>query len=167
MRLLAGLVLVVSLLTHGALAAMAQSPQSDPSGGPAPGGQPGSGTAPSSDASALPVPTPDDNGVLVLNNDDNGMTVQLSTGQTVTLQLAAGEGLNLWQVDPPDPTVLSPMPNGAAAAMRGVTLRSFAAVGSGTTQITATDAPNCPTGEACPQFLLGFQVTVVVTDPSS
>jgi hypothetical protein len=43
-----------------------------------------------------------------------------------------------------------------------MTLRAFQAVGVGTATITATSKPTCLTGQACPQLVQAFTVTVVV-----
>ena len=97
-----------------------------------------------------------------LTNDDDGKTLQVQVGQVVDVALRAGDSLENWEVGDPDPTVLAPTVHPAATAARGVTLRAFKAVGPGTTTISATDRPQCNSGEFCAQFILGFKAAVVV-----
>jgi hypothetical protein len=68
-----------------------------------------------------------------------------------------------WAVQPPaDASVLIAIPNPAAAAAQGVTLASFRAAGTGTTNLTATDRPACAPGQACPQFIRAWRATITV-----
>lgn len=98
-----------------------------------------------------------------LTLSDDGTTVQITVGQTINLTLLAPDGMSLWEVQAPDPNVLVPVPNPAATAVRGATLRSFRAVGVGQTSITATSHPICGPGLACPDYLRLYRVTIVVT----
>jgi hypothetical protein len=59
-------------------------------------------------------------------------------------------------------SVLSPIVNPAATAVRGVTLAAFQALAPGQADITATAAAACPPGMACPMFALLYSVTVTV-----
>lgn len=99
---------------------------------------------------------------LTLTNTDAGSTVHIQVGDTIGLALEAANGFQDWVVSPPDGAVLKPIVNPAAAAARGTTLRAFQAVGAGQTGITATSRPTCVAGQACPQLVQGFKVTVVV-----
>ena len=99
-----------------------------------------------------------------ITNADNGMTVQIKVGDRIALVLQAPTGFDPWDVAPPDPHILMPVPNPAAAAARGVTLRAFLAAGPGQTTIMATDRVHCDTTQgACAGAIQGFRVTVVVT----
>jgi len=97
-----------------------------------------------------------------LTNADAGKTVNFKVGDTIDLALRAANGFDNWQVAMPDAAILMPTVNPAAAAVRGATLRAFQAVGVGTAAITATSKPTCPAGQACPQLVQAFKVTVVV-----
>lgn len=98
-----------------------------------------------------------------LTNADTGKTVQIRVGQTIDLSLRAASGFQNWVVAPPNAAVLMPAADPAAAAVRGVTLRAFLAAAAGQTAITATSKPTCTSGQACPQLVQGFNVTVVVS----
>ncbi len=92
---------------------------------------------------------------------DNGATVQVAVGEEVALALRVPPGSDPWQVEPPDPRVLTPIPNPATAAV-GVTLRAYRATGRGQAAISATSRPHCDPGAACPGLIRGFRVTVTV-----
>jgi hypothetical protein len=94
---------------------------------------------------------------------DSGKTVQLRVGDVLIVALRAPEGYQNWQLAVPDARLLMPMVNPAAAAARGVTLRSFRAAGAGQTDLTATTIPACATGPACPRVVRQFDVKVAVT----
>ena len=98
-----------------------------------------------------------------ITNADNGKTIQYKVGERFALALRAAQGFEDWQVGKPDPRILQPTVNPAAAAARGVTLLAYEAVGAGQTDITATGRPICQAGQACPAIVQGFKVTVVVT----
>ncbi|HLQ35094.1 MAG TPA: hypothetical protein VK457_20600, partial [Chloroflexota bacterium] len=59
---------------------------------------------------------------------DENKTVQVRVGQVVDVSLRAEEGMENWQVADPDPAILAPTVNPAAAAAKGVTFRAFRAV---------------------------------------
>lgn len=99
-----------------------------------------------------------------ITNADNGATVQIKVGDRIALALQAPTGFDPWDVAPPDAHVLMPVPNPAAAAARGVTLRAFLAAGPGQTTIMAMDRIHCDTTQgACAGAIQDFHVTVVVT----
>ena len=100
-----------------------------------------------------------------LMNADDGKTFHLKVGQLIYLALQANQGMDNWVVQNPDPAILTPAVNPGAAAVRGATLRAFAAAAPGTATISATDKATCPPGQACPQFVVAWKVTVVV-DPN-
>lgn len=99
-----------------------------------------------------------------ITNADNGATVQIKVGDRIALALQAPTGFDPWDVAPPDAHILMSVPNPAAAAARGVTLRAFLAVGPGQTTIMATDRIACDTTQgACGGAIQGLRVTVIVT----
>jgi hypothetical protein len=102
--------------------------------------------------------------VRTLTNADNGATVQIKVGDRIALALQAPTGSDPWDVAPTDAHILMSVPNPAAAAARGVTLRAFLAAGPGQATIMATDRVHCDaTQGACAGSVQDFRVTVVVT----
>jgi len=72
--------------------------------------------------------------------------------------------MNNWtQVRSTDESILVPIVNPAATAVRGVTLSAFKAVAPGEAEITAYASPTCPSGQACPMYVQVFSVRVTVT----
>jgi len=94
---------------------------------------------------------------------DIGKTFDLRVGQIVGVSLQATEGMEDWQLAQPNPAVLEPVANPAAAAAQGVTLRSFKAVAPGTAEISATERPVCSPGQACSHAIRAFKAVVVVS----
>jgi hypothetical protein len=95
---------------------------------------------------------------------DDRKTVQLRVGQVVDVALKADEGMDTWQVSASDPAVLTAIVNPAAAAVKGMALQTYKAVGSGTAELTATDRPACNPGQACSHLIRAFKATVVVAN---
>jgi hypothetical protein len=62
-----------------------------------------------------------------------------------------------------DTSVLTPIVNPAATAVRGVTLAAFQAQARGQANITATAGAACSPGQACPMYAILYSVTVTVT----
>lgn len=100
---------------------------------------------------------------LQLTQADDGKTVQARVGETIYLTLMAPQGFTNWDVAPPDGKVLVGVPNPAAAAVRGATLRAFRAAAAGQTEITGTSKPDCQPGQACAQIIRLYRVTVTVS----
>jgi len=86
----------------------------------------------------------------------------MHVGETVNVDLQADSGMQNWVIQPPNAAILSAIPNPAAAAVRGATLASFKAIAAGTAQLTASDRPACNPGQACPQFIRAWKVTLTV-----
>ena len=120
----------------------------------------GSGAAPlpSGSPSTGPVPGFD------VTVSEKTRTVTVRVGQKLAAVLHANPGMTMWSgVRSSDSSVLAPIVNPAATAVRGVTLAGFQAIAPGTAQITATAGASCSPGQACPQYalLLTIDVTVV------
>jgi hypothetical protein len=100
-----------------------------------------------------------------ITNADLGKTLHYKVGETFSLALRAMPGYNNWMVEPIDTAVLAAIPNPAAAAIRGMTLRAFRALAPGQVVIRATSSPDCQSSPqaACPANILQFNVTVVVS----
>ena len=93
-------------------------------------------------------------------------TVRLWVGQKLEVVLHAYPGLTNWsRVQSSDMSILGPIVNPAATAVRGVTLAAFQAHAAGEAEITATATPDCSPGQACPMLaaLYTLKVTVVLT----
>ena len=100
-----------------------------------------------------------------LTDADAGRTVSMRTGQTVEVVLHQASGFTPWSgVRSTDTSVLQPVVDTKATAVRGVTLAMFRAARSGQAQIQATATPDCSPGAACPAIARAYAVTVVVTD---
>ena len=85
-------------------------------------------------------------------------TVYLEVGEQAFVVLAN----NLrWNFTSSDPTVLIQMSSVPSDAPSG-TQSAYVAVGPGIATLRGIGAPICNPGEACPQFMLDFNATVVV-----
>jgi hypothetical protein len=94
---------------------------------------------------------------------EKSSAASMKVGQKVEAVLHARRGMAPWSgVRSSDTSVLSPIVNPAATAVRGVTLAAFQALAPGTAQITATAGADCSPGKACPQYLMVLTITVTV-----
>ena len=100
---------------------------------------------------------------LTITNADEGKTFNVRVGAVLDVDLQADSGMQPWQLQNPPPAILQAIPNPAAAAAQGVTLRSFKAVGPGTVSIMAQGRPACNPGQPCPQFIRAWRATITVT----
>lgn len=100
--------------------------------------------------------------VRTITNADDGGTVMVQAGDRFALALQAPAGFDNWEVQPVDPAILVPVPNPAAAAIRGATLRAYRAVAPGEATITAEARPHCDAGQVCLLVVRAFHVTVMV-----
>jgi hypothetical protein len=88
----------------------------------------------------------------------------MRVGQKLEVVLHAVSGMNNWtQPRSSDESVLAPIVNPAATAVRGVTLAAFQAKAPGQANITAYGSPTCPSGQACPMYVMLFSAKVTVT----
>jgi hypothetical protein len=115
---------------------------------------------------AGPSPTPSEGtGLgydLVVTEKDKTATMRV--GQKVEVVLHAASNMDNWtQVRSTNESVLIPIVNPAATAVRGVTLAAFKAVAPGQTEITAYASPHCPPGSACPMYVAVVSIKVTVT----
>jgi hypothetical protein len=94
---------------------------------------------------------------------ERNTAVTIHSGQKLEVVLHAASGMDSWgNVRSSDTSVLTPIPNPAATAMRGVTLAAFKAVAPGKAMITASAGALCSPGQACPMLALLFTATVTV-----
>ncbi len=113
----------------------------------------------------VPPPTPSASPGLgfdaVVTEKDTAITIQ--SGQKLEVVLHARSGMTDWSsVRSSDTSVLSPIVNPAATAVRGVTLAAFQALAPGRADITATAGAACSPGQACPMYAMLYSVTVTV-----
>jgi hypothetical protein len=88
----------------------------------------------------------------------------LRVGQKLEVVLHAAAAAATWtQPKSSDESILAPIVNPAATAVRGVTLAAFEARSPGEVDITAYAAPVCPSGQACPMYVMVFSAKVTVT----
>jgi hypothetical protein len=60
-------------------------------------------------------------------------------------------------------SILVPVVNPAATAVRGVTLAAFQALAPGEAEISSYASPSCSPGQACPMYVAVYSVRVTVT----
>jgi hypothetical protein len=97
----------------------------------------------------------------VVTEKDTAITIQ--SGQKLEVVLHARPGMTDWSsIRSSDTSVLAPIVNPAATAVRGVTLAAFQALAPGRAEITATAGAACSPGQACPMYAMLYSVTVTV-----
>jgi hypothetical protein len=125
--------------------------QAAPAGSPTPASIPGSIAGGQAAAAAL-------------GDADSGRTLQLHRGQVLSVALHETSGFAQWsRLATTDGSVLMPIVDTRAAAVRGVTLGSFEAVGPGTAQITSSASAECTPGTQCSSLARSWVVTVAVS----
>jgi len=88
----------------------------------------------------------------------------LHVGQKLEVVLHASNGMNNWtQPKSSASSILAPVVNPAATAVRGVTLAAFQAMAPGQAEITSNASPACPSGQPCPMYLQVYSVKVTIT----
>jgi hypothetical protein len=97
--------------------------------------------------------------VVCIGRTDGGHSVHVVVGQTVTVGLA-GSGLRWSDLRQVGPHLLHP--RRAAVERDGTLMASYVATAAGRTGLRASGAPNCAPGQACPQFILLWQVRIVI-----
>jgi len=98
----------------------------------------------------------------MVTENDKAITIQV--GQKLEVVLHAKPGMTNWgNVRSSDTSVLTPIVNPAATAVRGVTLAAFQAQARGQANITASAGAACSPGQACPMYAILYSVTVTVT----
>jgi hypothetical protein len=97
--------------------------------------------------------------VVCIGRGDGGHSVHVKEGQTVTVGLG-GSGLRWSGLRQVGPHLLHQ--RGATVVRSGALTASYVATGVGRTGLRASGAPTCARGKACPQFIVLWQVRVVV-----
>ena len=94
---------------------------------------------------------------------ERNTAVTIHEGQKLEVVLHAASGMENWgNVRSSDTSVLTPIVNPAATAVRGVTLAAFQAQTPGQSVITASAGAACSPGQACPMYAILYSVTVTV-----
>jgi hypothetical protein len=122
-------------------------------------GSVGTGSRASSTPSAGSSPTSYD-----VTATETTQAASMRVGQKLEVVLHAGSGMNNWtQPRSSDESILAPTVNPAATAVRGVTLAAFVAKATGRVDVSAYGSPTCPSGLACPMYVIVFSLKVTVT----
>lgn len=115
---------------------------------------------------AVPTPTPGEGtglgyDVVVTEKDK---TATMRVGQKVEVVFHAATNMDSWtQVRSTNESVLIPIVNPAATAVRGVTLAAFKAVAPGQAEITSYANPHCSPGSACAMYVAIVSIKVTIT----
>ena len=111
---------------------------------------------------SAPNPSPGLGFNAVVTEHDTAITIQV--GQKLEVVLHSKSGMTNWtNVRSSDTSVLAPIVDPAATAVRGVTLAAFQALAPGRAVITASAGALCSPGQACPMFAILYSATVTVT----
>jgi hypothetical protein len=97
--------------------------------------------------------------VVCIGRADGGHSVHVVQGQTVTVGLTAS-GLRWSDLHQVGPHLLHQ--HGATVLRGGTHTASYVATTAGRTALRASGAPTCAPGQACPQFILLWQVRVII-----
>jgi len=97
--------------------------------------------------------------VVCIGRAEGGHRVHVVVGQTVTVVLG-GSGLRWSGLRQVGPDLLRQ--RGTTVARGGTLRASYVAKGAGLTGLRASGAPQCARGQACPQFIVLWQVRVVI-----
>ena len=116
-------------------------------------------------ASQAPTPSASSNPTTFdVTATETTQAASMRVGQKLEVALHAGSGMNNWtQPRSSDESILVPIVNPAATAVRGVTLAAFQAKAPGQVSVTAYTGPLCPSGQACPMYVVVFSAQVTVT----
>jgi uncharacterized protein YceK len=116
-------------------------------------------------ASQNPTPSASSNPMTFdVTATETTQAASMRVGQKLEVVLHAGGGMNNWtQPRSSDESILAPTVNPAATAVRGVTLAAFLAKAPGQVNVSAYGSPTCPSGQACPMYVIVFSMKVTVT----
>jgi hypothetical protein len=98
--------------------------------------------------------------VVCLARADGGHRVRVRLGQEVEVRLGGSE-LRWSSVREVGPRLLRA--SGTVGRRDGTVTADYTAVAKGRTELRATGSPRCESGRACPQFIVLWQVRVVVS----
>src|SRR5260370_15474381 len=119
----------------------------------------GPGTVP-----VLTTPSPGLGFDAMVTEKDKAITIHV--GEKLEVVLHANPGMTNWSnVRSSDSSVLTPIVNPAATAVRGVTLAAFQAEARRQAVITAVAGAACSPSQACPMYASPYSITVTDTQP--
>ena len=111
---------------------------------------------------ATPSPAPPGAFDITVTEKDHAVTMHV--GQKIELVLHAAQGMKPWtNPQSSDSTLLTPIVDPAATAVRGVTLAAFQAKAPGQVDVTANAGPDCAPNQPCAQFLAVYNLKVTIT----
>jgi len=111
-----------------------------------------------------PSPSPSSGLGFDVTATEKDHTAAMRVGQRIELVLHAASGMNNWsQPRSGDEAILAPTVDPAATAARGVTLAAFVATAPGQVEITSFAGPVCPSGQACPMYVVAYSLQVTVS----
>jgi hypothetical protein len=91
-------------------------------------------------------------------------TATMHVGQKLEVVLHSYTGMANWTAPKSsNESILAPVVNLAATAVRGVTLGGFQALAPGEAEVSSNSSPNCSPGQACPMYIAVYSVKVTVT----
>lgn len=115
-----------------------------------------------SNPSPSPAPSSGQRFDVTVTDADHAITIR--TGRTLEVVLHAHNGMSNWTHPvSSDKSVLAPVVDPAATAVRGVTLAAFEAKRTGVVHVTATASPICTPGMACPMYVALYSLKVTIT----
>lgn len=115
-------------------------------------------------STASPTPTEGSNLGFDVMATETTKAVSLHVGQKLEVVLHAATAMSNWaQPHSSDESILAPIVDPAATAVRGVTLAAFQARAPGQVEVTAYASPLCPSGQACPMYVMVYSLKVTVT----
>ena len=110
-----------------------------------------------------PTPTPSPGLGFDVTATEKDHAVTMRVGQKLEVALHGGASTNWQQPRSSNEEILTPVPDPAATAVRGVTLAAFKAIAPGQVEVTAVGTPVCPSGQACPMYAILYSLKVTVT----
>lgn len=110
-----------------------------------------------------PAPTPTLPSHFDVTATEKDHATTMHVGQTLAVVLHGGTSQFWQQVRSSDATVLQPIPDPAAAPVKGVTLAAFKADATGHVTVTAVGVPVCASGQACPMYAILYSLSVTIT----
>lgn len=114
-------------------------------------------------ASPSPSPSPTFGGGFDVTATEQDHAVTMHVGQTLEVVLHGGTSMMWQQVASSDTSILQPIVDTNATAVRGVTLAAFRAKAAGQAKVTAVGLPVCPSGQPCPMYAILYTLEVTVT----
>lgn len=111
---------------------------------------------------ATPPTVPGHGFDITVTEQDHAVTMHV--GQKLELVLHAASGMKPWShPTSSDTSVLTPIVDPAATAVRGVTLAAFQANARGQVDVTANAGPDCQANQPCPMYLAVYTLKVTIT----